>query len=94
MTHTCGRARQGLLADDEGLDIGVGSSRAIDVVEGCKVVFEIGAEEGEKGTGPVYSDVEWLEKMRVRFLGEKFVDWRELSAGRRGNGAGYLLRRR
>lgn len=46
-TSSC--ARKSFLADDQGLDIGIGSSWTVHVVEGGKLVLEIGTEEHEKG---------------------------------------------
>lgn len=55
-TGSC--ARESLLADDQGLDIGVGTSRTAHVLEIDKLVLEIWTEEHEKGTCLFCSGVE------------------------------------
>lgn len=92
--RTCSCPRESFLADDQGLDIGVETSWTVHVLEVDKLVLEIGTKEHEEGSCLVYSSMEWFEKMWVRFLLEKRVDWRGLSAGRGGKGVGYLLYRR
>lgn len=63
--RTCSCAGESFFADDKGLDIGVGTSGAIHVLEVDKFVLEIGTEEREEGSCLVSSGMEWLEEMRV-----------------------------
>ena len=55
---TCSCPGERFLADDEGLNVRVGGSRTVDVMEADQLVVEIGTKEGEKGTGLFYSCLE------------------------------------
>lgn len=70
---TGSRAAEGLLADDEGLDVRVPPCGAVDVGDGDEVVVNLGFEELKEGTGAVDAGGEGLEDVFIGFVLEEGV---------------------